>query len=59
MKIYALMENMPYDDAFAGEHGLSLYIETESRSILLTADSLRDLLKMRKNLELISEKSIS
>lgn len=34
MKIYALMENMPYDDAFAGEHGLSLYIETESRSIL-------------------------
>ena len=34
MKIYALMENTPYEPKFAAEHGLSLYIETDRHKIL-------------------------
>lgn len=34
MKIYALMENTPYEPEFAAEHGLSLYIETDRHKIL-------------------------
>lgn len=34
MKIYALMENVPYEPKFAAEHGLSLYIETDRHKIL-------------------------
>ena len=34
MKIYALMENTPYEPKFAAEHGLSLYIETHRHKIL-------------------------
>ena len=34
MNIYALMENTPYSQKFAAEHGLSLYIETGRHKIL-------------------------
>lgn len=34
MKIYALMENTPYEPVFAAEHGLSLYLETDRHKIL-------------------------
>lgn len=34
MEIYALMENIPYRQGFAAEHGLSLYIKTARHRIL-------------------------
>lgn len=34
MKITALIENVPFNDEFCSEHGLSLYIETSDRKIL-------------------------
>lgn len=34
MKIYSLIENTPYSENYAAEHGLSLYIETSNHKIL-------------------------
>lgn len=39
MKIYALMENTPYQSHFIAEHGLSLYIETNHHKILFDTGS--------------------
>lgn len=34
MKIYTLIENIPFQDQYIAEHGLSLYIETKNHKIL-------------------------
>lgn len=52
MKIYTLMENTACSNDFSAEHGLSLYIETDTLNILFDAGQSSDFLHNAEKMQL-------